>query len=95
MMEASTSNNGSITVPLLKAKAGSKPNFFTKECGRKLLGCSISGRTLYSRSSGAYFCFRPVLYAITIATVCLGICAVIFHPHVSEFAMSVRRCLLG
>lgn len=46
--------------------------------------------------TGPFLTFRPSLYIIASAAICLGICAVVFHPHrVSEFTVSIRRCLLG
>lgn len=37
---------------------------------------------------------RPSIYMIVAVAVCLGVCAVVFHPHkVSKLAVTIRRCL--
>nr|QFR98472.1 SPL20 [Betula platyphylla] len=80
----STSSDRSETVPLLNREVIMNVNH-VKEWPRKSCGGIVS-RTIFSS--------RPSIFLISIATVCLGICAVLLHPHkVSEFAVSIRRCL--
>ncbi|KAF5738665.1 putative Squamosa promoter binding protein-like 7 [Tripterygium wilfordii] len=55
-------------------------------------------RWLSRSSSGVFpspvFGSRSAIFIIATAAVCLGVCAVIFHPEkVTRFAVSVRRCL--
>ncbi|XP_022760465.1 squamosa promoter-binding-like protein 7 isoform X2 [Durio zibethinus] len=39
--------------------------------------------------------YRPTVFVIATAAICLGMCAVFFHPNtVGEFAVTIRRCLL-
>ncbi|GLT72493.1 hypothetical protein SLA2020_444240 [Shorea laevis] len=80
----STSSDRSETVPLLNREVIMNVNH-VKEWPRKSCGGIVSR---------AIFSSRPSIFLISIATVCLGICAVVLHPHkVSEFAVSIRRCL--
>lgn len=80
----STCSDRSETVPLLNREVIMNVNH-VKEWPRKSCGGIVS-RTIFSS--------RPSIFLISIATVCLGICAVLLHPHkVSEFAVSIRRCL--
>ncbi|OMO53755.1 Transcription factor, SBP-box [Corchorus capsularis] len=72
------------TVPLLKSEIIMNVNL-SKECPRK--SCSPIFVTPALRS-------RPAVFLIATAAVCLGMCAVIFHPNkVGEFAITIRRCL--
>lgn len=80
----STSSDRSETVPLLNREVIMNVNH-VKEWPRKSCGGIVSR---------AIFSSRPSIFLISIATICLGICAVLLHPHkVSEFAVSIRRCL--
>jgi len=83
-VRCSTSSERSETVPLLSREVIMNVNH-VKEWPRKSCGVIVSRAIFSSRSS---------IFLISIAAVCLGICAVILHPHkVSEFAVSIRRCL--
>lgn len=56
--------------------------------------CRASSAEVLSLRNRSILRFRPLLFIIATAAVCLGICAVLFHPHkVTEFAVSIRRCL--
>lgn len=93
VMLDSNSNQRSETLPLLNKKAAMKANLI-KQWPREGNCGNSSGEVLRSRSSGTVLGFRPTLYVISAAAMCLGICAVIFHPHkVGEFAVTIRRCL--
>ncbi|KAM0962828.1 squamosa promoter-binding-like protein 7 [Malus sylvestris] len=88
----STANERSETVPLLSKKAVGKANFI-KELP-SVAKCCTSGEVLRSRSSGMFLRFRPALFVISATAICVGLCAVLIHPHkVGEFAVSIRRCL--
>lgn len=92
VMVGSTSHERSETVPLLSKKAVMKANLIKK--WPRVANFCTSGEVSRSRSSGAFLRFRPVLYVICAAAICLGFCAVLFHPHkVGEFAVTIRRCL--
>ena len=44
--------------------------------------------------SKKFFNSRPSIYMIVAVAVCLGVCAVVFHPHrVSKLVVTIRRCL--
>ncbi|PRQ39023.1 putative transcription factor SBP family [Rosa chinensis] len=88
-MLGSTSNERSETLPLLNKKAATKANLI------KQANCGISsGELLSSRSRRTFLGFRSTLYVISATAMCLGICAVVFHPHkVGELAVTIRRCL--
>ncbi|XP_022721858.1 squamosa promoter-binding-like protein 7 [Durio zibethinus] len=59
----------------------------SKECPRK--SCSPIFATTTLR-------FRPAVFVIATAAICLAMCAVFFHPNkVGEFAVTIRRCLLN
>lgn len=95
VMVGSSTNKTSETVPLLNKESVIEANI-VKEWPRKPSSRSSSGKFFSCRSTGPFLVFRPSLYMIAIVTVCLGICAVLFHPSkVGEFAVSIRRCLLG
>jgi hypothetical protein len=80
----SASTCTSETVPLLNKEVVMNVNPI-KEWPRKSCGRFVSG-TIFSS--------RPSFFVIGFAAVCLGMCAVLLHPHkVSEFAVSIRRCL--
>ncbi|KAL6185912.1 hypothetical protein ACLB2K_042034 [Fragaria x ananassa] len=89
VMSGSTSNEKSETLPLLNKKAAMKVNFIKHaNCGNS------SGELLGFRSRRTFLGFRPTLYVISAAAMCLGICAVVFHPHkVGDLAVTIRRCL--
>uniref|UniRef100_A0A2N9ETS0 SBP-type domain-containing protein n=1 Tax=Fagus sylvatica TaxID=28930 RepID=A0A2N9ETS0_FAGSY len=82
----SASTCTSETVPLLNKEVVMNVNPI-KEWPRKSCGRFVSG-TIFSS--------RPSFFVIGFAAVCLGMCAVLLHPHkVSEFAVSIRskkRC---
>lgn len=89
----STSNERSETLPLINKKASMKANLI-QQWPREANCGNSSGEGLSSRSSGTFLGFRPTIYIISAAAMCLGICAVVFHPHkVGEFAVTIRRCL--
>lgn len=78
----SASTCKSETVPLLNREVimNVNPAWPRNSCGRIF--------------SGAILGSRPGIFVIGFAAVCLGMCAVLLHPHkVSEFAVSIRRCL--
>lgn len=82
-----------VTVPLLSKKAVGKANFI-KELP-SVAKCCTSGEVLRSRSSGMFLRFRPALFVICATAICVGLCAVLIHPHkVGEYAVTIRRCLL-
>ncbi|XWS13986.1 hypothetical protein CRYUN_Cryun36dG0085300 [Craigia yunnanensis] len=83
-MMASTTFTRSETVPLLNKEIIMNVNL-SKECPRK--PCSPIFATTTLRS-------RPAVFIIATAAICLGICAVFYHPNkVGEFAVTIRRCL--
>ncbi|XVF28447.1 hypothetical protein REPUB_Repub15cG0029900 [Reevesia pubescens] len=83
-MMASTSFDRSETVPLLNKEIIMNVSH-SKECRRK--SCSPVYATTTLRS-------RPAIFIIATAAICLGMCAVLFHPSgVGEFAVTIRRCL--
>ena len=83
-MMASTSFTRSETVPLLNKEIIVNVNL-SKECSRK--SCSPVFATTTLRS-------RPAVFLIATTAICLGMCAVFFHPNkVGEFAVTIRRCL--
>lgn len=93
VMEDSTYNKRSETISLLNRETFSKANLM-KEWPTEATCRNSSGEVLSSRHR-AVFRFRPSLFIIATAAVCLGICSVLFHPQkVSQFAVSIRRCLL-
>ncbi|XP_062108519.1 squamosa promoter-binding-like protein 7 [Humulus lupulus] len=94
IMEDSTYNKRSETISLLNRETVLKPNL-KKEWPSDSVCLVSSGEVLSSRRR-AFLGFRPTLLVIATAAVCLGICSVLFHPQkVSEFAISIRRCLLN
>lgn len=79
------SSGRSETVPLLNREILMNVKHL-KEWPRK--SCGRIG-------SGTAFSSRPSIFVISFAAVCLGICAVLLHPHkVGQFVVSIRRCLL-
>ncbi|KAG2727300.1 hypothetical protein I3760_01G151200 [Carya illinoinensis] len=81
----SASSGRSETVPLLNREVVMNVKHL-KEWPRK--SCGRIG-------FGTVFSSRPSIFVISFAAVCLGICAVLLHPHkVGQFAVSIRRCLL-
>ncbi|XWS53700.1 hypothetical protein CRYUN_Cryun10bG0022800 [Craigia yunnanensis] len=83
-MMASTSFTRSETLPLLNKEIIMNVNL-SKECSRK--SCSPIFATTTFRS-------RPAVFLIATAAICLGMCAVFFHPSkVGEFTVTIRRCL--
>ncbi|KAJ9154425.1 hypothetical protein P3X46_027759 [Hevea brasiliensis] len=57
----------------------------SKECPNKSSSLCFSNRVLKS---------RPTVFLIATFALCLGVCAILFHPNqVSKFAISIRRCL--
>lgn len=75
---------GSTTVPLLRGEIVMSVKL--NERARK------SCNPVFMKTA---FTARPLIFAITAATVCFGVCAAIFHPQkVGEFATTIRRCLL-
>lgn len=94
-MEGSTYDKRSETFPLLNKASALEANII-KEWPKRTSDCRYSGVILSRRPAGPFMICRPSIYIIATAAVCLGLCAVLFHPHkVSEFAVSIRRCLLG
>ncbi|TYJ14405.1 hypothetical protein E1A91_A10G116400v1 [Gossypium mustelinum] len=72
----------SETVPLLNKEIIMNVNL-SKDYSRKSCGFA----TMRLRS-------RPAVIIIAATIICLGMCAVIFHPNrVGEFAVTIRRCL--
>ncbi|XP_012455433.2 squamosa promoter-binding-like protein 7 isoform X1 [Gossypium raimondii] len=72
----------SETVPLLNKEIIMNVNL-SKDYSRKSCGFA----TMRLRS-------RPTVLIIAATAICLGMCAVIFHPNrVGEFAVTMRRCL--
>ena len=91
VMEDSTYSKRSEIISLLNRETVSKANLMKE---REATCRASSGEVLNSRRM-AFLRFRPTLFIIATTAVCLGICSVLFHPHkVSEFAVSIRRCLL-
>lgn len=83
-MTASTSFTRSETVPLLNREIIMNVNL-NKECPRKSCSPIFTATTLRS---------RPAVLILATAAICLGMCAVLFHPNkVGEFAVTIRRCL--
>jgi hypothetical protein len=78
-----TSPEGGTTVPLLSGEVIMSVNL------KERMGKSCSP------VSKMAFTSRPLIFVITAATVCFGVCAAILHPQkFGEFATSIRRCLL-
>ncbi|KAL5541765.1 hypothetical protein UlMin_009475 [Ulmus minor] len=95
LVMADSTSNRSETIPLPNRQVVSKANLI-KEWPSKASPCSSSTEVLSSRPALTFFRFRPAIFVLTTAAVCLGVCAALFHPHkVSEFAVSIRRCLLN
>ncbi|KAE8723385.1 sugar transporter ERD6-like 16-like [Hibiscus syriacus] len=83
-MMASTTLTESEAVPLLNKEVILNVNL-DKEFPRK--SCSPIFATTTLRS-------YPAIFVFATAAICLGICAVLFHPNrVGEFAVTIRRCL--
>ncbi|XVF38595.1 hypothetical protein REPUB_Repub20aG0115800 [Reevesia pubescens] len=83
-MMASTTFTRSETAPLLNKEIIMNVNL-SKECPRKSCSPILATTTLRS---------RPAVVVIATAAICLGMCAVLFHPNkVGEFAVTIRRCL--
>lgn len=83
-MASSTSVVGSDKVPLLNKEVVMNMNLI-KEWPSKSHSHIFSKRVLK---------YRPPVFVIAIVAICLGVCAVLLHPHkASKFATSVRRCL--
>ncbi|XVF66316.1 hypothetical protein PTKIN_Ptkin10aG0025600 [Pterospermum kingtungense] len=83
-MIASTTSTRIETVPLLNKEIVMNVNI-GKECSRN--SCSPIFATRRMRS-------RPTIFLISTTAICLGMCAVFFHPNkVGEFAVTIRRCL--
>lgn len=75
---------GGATVPLLTGEVVMHVNISER------LGTSCT--PLLTKTA---FTSRPLIFLVTAATVCLGLCAVIFHPvKVGEVATTIRKCLL-
>lgn len=86
---ASTSNQKSERIPLLNREAVIEAAIVKEAPWPRKSSCR-------GRCAGPILTFRPSIYIIAAAAICLGICAVVFHPRrVGEFAVSIRRCLLG
>lgn len=84
-MMASSSFTRSETVPLLNKEIVMNVNLSKEWCLRK--SCSPNFATATLRS-------RPAVFIIVTTAICLGMCAVFFHPNkVGEFAVTIRRCL--
>lgn len=72
------------TVSLLKGKI---PMNFSDIRQRPSKSCNLMLSRRYVNS-------RPFVYMIAAVAVCLGVCAVVFHPHrVSKLVVTIRRCL--
>ncbi|GMI64115.1 SQUAMOSA PROMOTER BINDING PROTEIN-LIKE 7, squamosa promoter binding protein-like 7 [Hibiscus trionum] len=83
-MMASTTLTRSESVPLLNEEVIMNVNL-SKECLRKSCSPISATTTLRSRPG-------PAVFVIATAAICLGICAVFFHPtRVVEFAVTIRR----
>ncbi|XP_041000956.1 squamosa promoter-binding-like protein 7 [Juglans microcarpa x Juglans regia] len=85
-VQTCSTSSRSRNVPLLNREVVMKVNHIKgwprKSCGR--IG------------SGAIFSSRPGIFVISFGAACLGICAILLHPHkAGEFAVSIRRCLFN
>ncbi|XP_024027509.1 squamosa promoter-binding-like protein 7 [Morus notabilis] len=95
LVASSTYSKTSETIRLLTNETFSEANLI-KEWPSDASCHTASGELMSSRNNRSILRFRPTLLLIATAAVCLGICSVLFHPHkVSEFAVSIRRCLLN
>ncbi|XP_027121161.1 squamosa promoter-binding-like protein 7 isoform X1 [Coffea arabica] len=78
-----SSHEGGTTVPLLTGEVVMRVNVSErpgKSCSPLLIKTGFSS--------------RPLIFALTAATVCIGLCAVLFHPEkVGEVATTIRKCL--
>ncbi|XP_030507139.2 squamosa promoter-binding-like protein 7 [Cannabis sativa] len=93
-MEDSTYNKRIETISLLDRETILKANR-KKEWPSDSV-CRVSYGQVLSSRRRVILGFRPTLLVIATAAVCVGICSVLFHPQkVSEFAISIRRCLLN
>ncbi|XVE82016.1 hypothetical protein DITRI_Ditri15bG0113100 [Diplodiscus trichospermus] len=83
-MMASATVTRSETLPLLNKEIIMNVNL-SKECPRKSCSPVFTNRMLRS---------RPAAFAIATTAICLGMCAILFHPNkFGEFAVTIRRCL--
>ena len=82
-VDISSSHEGGTTVPLLTGEVVMRVNVSErpgKSCSPLLIKTGFSS--------------RPLIFAVTAATVCIGLCAVLFHPEtVGEVATTIRKCL--
>jgi len=78
-----TSNDKKERVPLLKREIIMNVEELPERYGRRCL-------------ARGFLTPRPAIFVIVSIAVCLGVCVAVLHPgRVTEFAVSVRRCLFN
>ncbi|MED6156937.1 Squamosa promoter-binding-like protein [Stylosanthes scabra] len=83
IMTSPTSNDKTDRIPLLKREIIMNMEELPKQSCRRYVG-------------RGYLNSRPAIVMIASVTICLGVCVAVLHRgRVSEFAVSIRRCLFN